>query len=61
MWQIFAFFRKNSFGQFAALHFSSSDENSPLKKTLCEIGGASYFPIVRQTISCLRRGNSKIS
>jgi hypothetical protein len=26
MWHIFAFFLKNSFGQFAAFHFSSSDE-----------------------------------
>jgi hypothetical protein len=32
-----------------------------IKKNLCEIGGALYFPIVKQTISCLHRGNSKIS
>jgi len=29
--------------------FSSSGENSPLKKNLCEIGGSLYFPVLKKS------------
>jgi len=59
MWQNLACFQEKILGQFAALFFHQAAKIRHYKKNLCETGGSLYFSVVKQTISCLHRGNSK--
>jgi hypothetical protein len=44
----FSLFWKKLLWTVAALHFSSSDENSPLRKTQCEIGDLCICPLLNK-------------